>query len=111
MSGIQNILSLQEGALKVQAAALAVMDNGGLDMGDIGDLPKLVSGLKDLWLVDLQQVLPEFKDLDAEERLVLAKSFAEGFDIKNDDTEAAIEQGQAMLLELVSAILLVFGKK
>lgn len=110
MSGIQNILSLQEGALKVRAAAAAIMDNGGIDAGDIGDLGGLISGLKDLWVVKFEEILPEFKDLDSDERIILAEAFKKDFDIKNDDMEAAIEQGQKMLLELVGAIFLVFGK-
>lgn len=54
--------------------------------------------------LDLKQVLPEIKDLDAVERAQVLELFQKELDLKDDDLEAVVEEGLGIAADLASII-------
>lgn len=99
--------SIKEAILAVAetCSGIAAIIEDGVSLSDLKHVPKVISGIKHLSKVKLAEVLPQAKDLDDAEKLELSAAFKASFDIANDDMEQVIEEGMAIVLEGLQAIL------
>ena len=88
-------------ALGISVGELVEALSDGVGISDIGKLvavvrraPAAVASLKS------GKVLPELKDLDAEEKMALKAWAAEELDLENDKVEAAVEAGLNVAIDL-----------
>lgn len=103
--GITEVKELATAAAKLGTAAGKVLADGKVTLADTVHVPGILSGLKDLSGVEFSKLVPEMKDLDEAEREELAAHFSATFDIPNDTVEAVVEQGLALVLMALEAIL------
>jgi hypothetical protein len=103
--GVQEVKDLASAVAKTGAAAAKILADGQVTLSDTVHLPGVLAGLKGFADVEYLALLPELKDLDEAERAELAKDFQSKFDIPNDTVEAVVEQGYALLLEGLDAVM------
>lgn len=64
----------------------------------------LISAIPNAASIDFKAVMPEIKDLDEAEKAEILALFKADFDIADDKLEAAIEDGLAIVHDLVSVV-------
>lgn len=108
MKNVENFLALLDAAFKIQKGISAVAADGKAGFDDLKEVPALIGAVRQLWSVDYADILPEFKDLDDQEKAQVVARFKAGLDLDNDSLELNIEQGFEMAIELVKAVLVLF---
>lgn len=105
------IESLKEATLAVAelSTGIASIVEGGLALSDLKHVPKVISGIRHASKVKLAEVIPQAKDLDDAEKVELSALFKESFDIVNDDIEKVVEEGLAIVLEGLQALLSILN--
>ena len=103
--GITEVKELATAAAKLGTAAGRILEDGKVGLADMVHVPMILGGLKDLSGVEFASLLPELKDLSEGERDELAAHFGALFDLPNDGVEAIVEQGLAIVLMALEAIL------
>lgn len=103
--GIADIKALSGGVAKLGSSVGKILEDGAVDFKDLPQIPGLLAGVREVSRANLSLVLPEVKDLDEAEKAELAADFSAKFDLPNDSVEGVIEQGYAILLEALEAIL------
>lgn len=67
------------------------------------ELLGIIPLIKDANAIDFKQVLPELKDLSADERAEMLKAFGEKFAIQDHQLEDTIEKGLDAVMDLVAS--------
>lgn len=102
---IENLKSLTVAVAKLGVGMAGVLEDGTVTISDMKHIPAILGGLRSLSVVEYKKLLPEMKDLNDAEREELGKLFGTEFNIVNDSLEATIEQGLALLLMALQAIM------
>lgn len=103
--GVQDVKAVAAAVAKGTSVVAAILADGTVDFRDMIEVPALFSALRGFAGVDYKAVLPELKDLDDAEKSELAADFAAKFDLPSDSVEKVVEQGYAIVLEAVEAVL------
>lgn len=102
---VENVKKVIVATAQVASAAGAVLADGQVTIGDLKHAPALLAGLKGFAGVNYRDALPELKDMDDAEKASLDAAFRAAFDIQANDIEAAVEEGLALLLVAIQAIM------
>jgi hypothetical protein len=103
--GVQDVKALAGAVAKGASVAAKVLADGDVNLRDMVHVPELFSALRGLAGVNYLSVLPQLTDLDEAEKAELAADFRAKFDLPQDTVEVVVEQGYAILLEAIQAVL------
>ena len=103
--GIDNLVLLVSAFASFSGTMGAVLEDGKVDWGDIGQVTNLFTHMKAFSAIDYSELLPEASDLSEGETKRLLLVFEDKFDLKNDTLEGKIEEGLGMVKNAVDAIL------
>lgn len=105
--GIATITALIEAVAKAASAVDGVFADGRVDWKDAAEIPALIAAMGDFARISFGDLLPEISDLDADEKAIVAATFARNFDLASDTVEGLIERGFSLLLAAMDALLLL----
>jgi len=88
---VDELEKLIRAGAKAANAAGGAYEDGKLGLGDLDDLWALAGAMQDLMLVDFKQVVPQWKDLDEEERSYLSDLFEEELELPQENVEESLE--------------------
>jgi hypothetical protein len=103
--GVDNLEKLTMALCGTGVALDKILDDMKITPKDIFHAPALLSSLKDFAGVSYGLLLPEVSDMDDVERERVANLFRTKFNIKSDAIEVAIEEGLALVLSGLQAVL------
>jgi hypothetical protein len=100
--GYDNLKLIAEVAGVLSTFAYHVFEDGKITTQDLFHLPKVFPILGKLTQIDSDMLLPEFKDLDAEELAYLEKAFVEYCQIPDAKIDALVESGFKVVITAIS---------
>jgi hypothetical protein len=102
---IADVKTLYSAVALAITAEEALRDNGGVDAGDLADLPKVFDAVRAFGAVDFTAVLPELADLDAAEAADLDAHARAVFKLPAAPTvEQVIETVNGVVLQFVAVV-------
>lgn len=104
MLPVTDLIALSTACAKIANAGDALLDNGGLDPGDLRDIPLVFDAVRSAGDVHFGALLPEILDLDEAEAEQVAAHFRTVFHISFVEAEKVIEAGYAIVLDVVAAV-------
>ena len=103
--GIENLKLVTRATARVATSVGNALEDGKLDLNDLwSEGPTLVTSLWSLKDADFSAIKDEVADFDDKEKRELADVFSIEFDIVNDSVEYIVEQGVAIVIDLLNAI-------
>lgn len=110
---ITNVKLIVSSVAQFSTIASKIAADGKVDLMDLAQVPALLGALTPLASLEFSQVLPEVKDLDANELSILSETFAQLLDLPDDKMEIKVEAGLKLVGDLfksVTAFLAVLKK-
>jgi hypothetical protein len=105
--GITNLKIIAESIGIVATAVHHVLADGKVNAQDLFVLPKLFPLLTKFSQLQMDKVLPEFKDLDTEEIKYLEQFFVENCQIPDAKIDALVESGFKAVMTVVAFLMAV----
>lgn len=102
--GIANVKILLLFALELGNVADSIGRHPEKGVARYGKLLDLMDEMMALGTMKLDQVVPEFEDLDDAEKADLMAAMKSKFDIEDDKLEGAIEDGLGIVVDAVSLV-------
>lgn len=109
--GIDNLLKLTNELGKLGTNIAHVFDDGKINAGDLQYAIAIFMEIPEWATIKYSDLIAEYKDLDATEQEQLAKAFETNFDLVNDTIENTIEEGLAIVFNVVKFIMIFIKKK
>lgn len=100
---IDNVKAIVSSVATFATIGGKIAADGKVDLLDLAQLPALLGALTPLAAVKFSEIVPELKDLDANEIAVLASIFDASFDLANDSVEKKVEAGLKLVSDLANA--------
>lgn len=109
MFSIDNLKKVISIGAKIGNVGGKVYADGKIGLSDLAHVPEFISALRKISEVDWRQVVPEAKDLQAEEVEELIFSFREEFNIPQTGSEIKIEEVLSIISQLVACVISLVG--
>lgn len=103
--GIENSLQIVVGSAHLGNVAGAVLEDGKITFGDIGQLRKAMNAVNGIAGADFGEAVKEWGDWDEGERETLCATFAKEFDVPQDKVEGVAEQIVCLAIELSGSLM------